>query len=55
MKVLIDDDFMKSSMLQIIITGHKSFCKTEDKKHATIKKENPSTIKIPIKLMIQED
>lgn len=33
----------------------KVFVKTEDKKHATIKKENPSTIKIPIKLMIQED
>lgn len=33
----------------------KVFVKTKDKKHATIKKENPSTIKIPIKLMIQED
>lgn len=45
----INDEFMKSFMLSIIITGQKSFWKTKDKRHATIKNENPSTIKIPQK------
>lgn len=45
----INDEFMKSFMLSIIITGQKSFWKTKDKRHATVKNENPSTIKNPQK------
>lgn len=45
----IKDEFMKSFMLSIIITGQKSFWKIKDKRHATVKNENHSTIKIPQK------